>query len=152
MQQRTQTPGKRIWRYGPAIAWIAVISFASTDTFSSDHTGELILPAIRWLFPAISPETLETIHGLIRKSAHVTEFAIFALLVARAFLSSSRFWLWRHWFPLALVAVFALGLIDEYHQSFVASRTASIMDSLIDTCGGALALSLLAHGGIATVR
>jgi len=31
-------------------------------------------------------------------------------------------------------------LLDEYHQSFVPSRTASVYDSLIDATGGMVAL------------
>jgi len=33
--------------------------------------------------------------------------------------------------------------IDEYHQSFVPSRTASIFDSLIDMAGGLTALLIV---------
>jgi VanZ family protein len=35
-------------------------------------------------------------------------------------------------------------LLDEYHQSFVPSRTASIYDSLIDVVGGLTALTIFA--------
>jgi VanZ family protein len=144
MQRAPQTLGRRLWRYGPALAWIVVISVASTDVFSSDHTGAVILPAAHWLFPSLSQEALDNIHAGVRKAAHVTEFAIFGLLVARALLSSSRYWLWRHWFVLTLLIVAAMGLADEYHQSFVSSRTASIIDSAIDTSGGLVAITVLA--------
>lgn len=43
-----------------------------------------------------------------------------------------------------LVVTFAL--VDEYHQSFVATRTASIFDSLIDIAGGLAALILIKKG------
>jgi VanZ family protein len=39
---------------------------------------------------------------------------------------------------VVLVVVYAL--IDEYHQSFVPSRTGTIYDSLIDMAGGLTAL------------
>jgi VanZ family protein len=42
---------------------------------------------------------------------------------------------------LALVVAYAL--LDEYHQSFVPSRTGSIYDSLIDISGGLVALLLI---------
>jgi len=42
---------------------------------------------------------------------------------------------------LALIVVYAL--IDEYHQSFVPSRTASIFDSFIDIAGGLTALVIV---------
>ena len=65
MHGRPQTLGRRIWRYGPALLWIAVISVASTDAFSSDHTGEVIIPAVHWLFPGLSPDALENIHAFL---------------------------------------------------------------------------------------
>jgi VanZ family protein len=34
-------------------------------------------------------------------------------------------------------------LLDEYHQSFVPSRTASIFDSMIDMAGGLTALLIV---------
>jgi VanZ family protein len=34
-------------------------------------------------------------------------------------------------------------LTDEFHQSFVPSRTASIQDSLIDSAGALIALSVM---------
>jgi len=37
-------------------------------------------------------------------------------------------------------AVFAAS--DEFHQSFIPSRTASVKDVMIDTCGAAIALAL----------
>jgi len=42
---------------------------------------------------------------------------------------------------LALIVTYAL--IDEYHQSFVPSRTASIYDSMIDMAGGLTALLII---------
>jgi VanZ family protein len=34
--------------------------------------------------------------------------------------------------------------VDEYHQSFLPSRTGTIYDSLLDMTGGAVALTCLA--------
>jgi len=42
---------------------------------------------------------------------------------------------------VTLIVVYAL--VDEYHQSFVPSRTASIFDSLIDMAGGLTALLIV---------
>ena len=70
------------------------------------------------------------------------EYAILALLLARAFRTSSREFLRNHWFAVALAFVALYSLTDEFHQSFVSSRTASIYDCLIDTAGGLAALVL----------
>jgi VanZ family protein len=135
---------RRIRRYGPLIVWLAFIFFASTGEFSADNTSRIIGPLLRWLFPGISDENLAFAHFLTRKAAHFTEYAILAYLAARAFTTSSNQTLHRRWFLIVLALVVLYALSDEYHQSFVASRTASIYDSLIDMSGGLTALLLYA--------
>jgi len=133
----------RLWRYGPLILWAAFIFVASTRLMSASNTTTILRPVMLWLFPNISEATLSLIHSMIRKAGHFSEYAIFALLAARAFRTSSRELLRKRWFwaSLLLVVVYALG--DEFHQSFVPSRTASIYDSMIDTFGGLTALVFL---------
>jgi VanZ family protein len=119
---------------------MAVIFFASTGEFSAANTSLLIKPILIWLFPNISADRIAAVHFLIRKCGHFTEYAILGFLTARAFIDSSRAGLRRYWFVDGLLLIFLYALVDEYHQSFVASRTASIFDSLIDTTGGLFAL------------
>jgi VanZ family protein len=133
----------RLWRYGPIALWIALIYWASTDQFSSEHTAGIIQPWIQWLFPAMSPDGVESLHGVVRKAAHVTEYAIFALLVARALVGSSIRLFSRGWLVIACTLLAAVSAADEYHQSFVPSRTAAITDVLIDMSGGLVALTIL---------
>ncbi|PYS59037.1 MAG: hypothetical protein DMF76_17575 [Acidobacteria bacterium] len=133
----------RLWRYGPLILWAAFIFLASTKLMSASNTSTILRPVVLWLFPNISEATLNLIHFMIRKAGHFSEYAIFALLAAHAFRTSSRELLRKRWFwaSLSLVVIYALG--DEFHQSFVRSRTASIYDSMIDSFGGLTALALL---------
>jgi len=79
----------------------------------------------------------------LRKLGHFTEYAILALLAARAFRTSSRQLLSQRWFWVSLLLVIVYSLSDEFHQSFVPTRTSSIYDSMIDTFGGFTALVLL---------
>ena len=99
---------------------------------------------LHWLLPQASDATLRTLHFIARKAGHFTEYAILALLAARAFRTSSRELLRSRWFWTSLLLVIAYSLTDEFHQSFVPSRTASIYDSMIDGLGGLTALALLA--------
>jgi VanZ family protein len=122
---------------------MALIFFASTGEFSASNTNLLIQPLLRWLFPHITDERIAIVHLLLRKCGHFTEYGILGLLAARAFITSSRTRLSRSWFVAALLLVCVYALSDEYHQSFVASRTASIYDSLIDMAGGFTALLFL---------
>ena len=130
-------------RYLPLIAWLAFISFASSDDFSAANTSRIIGPLILWLFPNTSPETLAVIHFTIRKIAHFTEYAILGFLAARAFRTSPRLAIKQRWFLICAALVVVYALLDEYHQSFVPSRTASIFDSLIDMAGGLTALLIV---------
>ena len=134
-------------RYLPLIVWLVFISVASSDSFSANNTSRIIGPVVLWLFPNTSPETLAVIHFIVRKIAHFTEYAILAYLAARAFRTSSHPSLATHWFFVALALVVAYALLDEYHQSFVPSRTASIYDSFIDMSGGLITLLALRHRG-----
>lgn len=134
----------RLWRYGPLLFWLALIFYASTNAFSAENTSRIVEPLLRWLFPRITEAQLAHAHFLVRKLAHFTEYAMLALLTARAFLSSTKNLLRRHWLICAILLVACYALTDEYHQTFVPSRTASIYDSMIDTTGGTCALLALA--------
>ena len=130
-------------RYLPLIVWLAFISFASSDSFSAGNTSRIIGPLILWLFPNTSPETLAVVHFITRKLAHFTEYAILGFLAARAFRMSPRAAIRSRWFLISLILVVTYALIDEYHQSFVPTRTPSIWDSLIDIAGGLTALLIV---------
>ena len=121
-------------RYLPLVVWLAFISFASTDSFNAANTSRIIGPLVLWFFPSTSPEALATIHFIVRKIAHFTEYAILGFLAARAFRAHQR------WFLISLALIVVYALFDEYPQSFVPSRTASIYDSFIDMAGGLSAL------------
>jgi VanZ family protein len=112
------------------------ISIFSTAGFSSMNTSRFIGPLLLWLFPNISEARLASIHLIIRKLGHVTEYAILAIFIRRAFVTSSKSFIQRNWFELGLLIVVCYALLDEFHQSFVPSRTASIYDSAIDVVGG----------------
>ena len=131
---------ERLWRYGPLIVWLAFIAFASSVQFSAENTSRIIRPLLLWLFPNISEARIAFVHVLTRKTAHFTEFAVLGLLSARAFTVSSQYILRRMWFFAGLFLVVIWALLDEFHQSFVPSRTASFYDSLIDIAGGLTAL------------
>jgi VanZ family protein len=134
----------RLRRYAPLIIWMALIFFASTGEFSASNTTLVIKPLLRWLFPHISDERIAVFHFLLRKCGHFSEYAILGMLAAQAFIASSHARLRRHWFLAGVILVGIYAFSDEYHQSFVPTRTASIYDSLIDILGGVTALVLVA--------
>jgi VanZ family protein len=141
--QSRQSLRTRIWRYAPLLFWMAVIFFASTSTFSGDNTSRLLRPFLLWLFPEMSEARIAFLHFLTRKLAHFAAYAVLGFLAARAFVGSSRRLLHKHWIIASATLVVAYSLLDEFHQSFVTSRTASIFDCLIDIAGGLFVLICL---------
>jgi VanZ family protein len=144
---RQRVPPKSIlpaWLHAwwPALLWGAVIFTASTDTFSADHTAVVIGTALHWFVPALSAATFEIIHFFIRKTAHLTEYFIFYLLLYRGIRGARAGWHWSWAFAAWFIAA-AYAALDEIHQSFVASRTASVWDSLLDSAGALIALLVL---------
>jgi VanZ family protein len=101
---------------------------------------------VHWLFPHLSDQALHDVVVCVRKCAHLTEYAILALLLWRALPKPAESgpapWQWsKACLVLALVALYATS--DEFHQAFVPSREASVGDVLLDTSGAALALLCL---------
>ena len=141
---RTPQWRARLWRYGPVVLWAGFVLFASSAGFSASNTSRIIRPLLLWLFPDISEASLQQVHFLVRKAAHFTEYALLALLAARAFRTSAREALRRRWWLASFALVACVALADEYHQSFLPSRTGTIYDSLLDMAGGATALACAA--------
>jgi VanZ family protein len=127
----------------PALVWGGLIFMASTDSFSAEHTGSILTPILHWLFPYLTHAQFRTIHFFIRKTAHFSEYFIFYLLLFRGIRGDRRGWHWS-WAFIALFIAAAYSALDEIHQSFVASRTASPWDSMLDSTGAFVALIVVA--------
>ena len=127
----------------PLIVWMGFIWVGSSGNFSASNTSRFIGPLFLWLFPDASPETLTIVHGIVRKLAHFTGYFVLGLLAARAFRGSPRRAVRSRWLLISITLIATYALVDEYHQSFVPSRTASIFDSFIDMAGGLTALIIV---------
>jgi VanZ family protein len=143
-EQTVRPSHHRISRYAPLIIWATLIFIGSSDLLSASHTSVFLKKPLEWFFPGVSDATVVAIHFTLRKLGHFTEYAILAVLAARALRSSSHELLRQRWFLISLVFVLLYALSDEFHQRFVLSRTASIFDSLIDMAGGLAALIVVA--------
>ena len=117
-----------------------VIFAASSDLGSAEHTSRFLIPFLRWLTPDISLATLAAVQLSIRKAAHLTEYAILGALLYRAVTVPGRpHW---HYAAVAIALAGAFAAMDEFHQTFVQSRTGSPHDVLIDISGAALGLTI----------
>ena len=133
---------KRFLKYWlPLLIWLGVIVLGSTDLMSAEHTSRFIVPFLRWLKPEISPETIAAIQFVVRKFAHLGEYAVLALLLFRAVVCVANL-TWSLWLLCVSVwiACVVLATTDEFHQSFVKSRTASVRDVMVDGAGAILGL------------
>jgi VanZ family protein len=127
----------RFW--APVLVWMSVVFLMSTVEFSSQNTSLIIEPILRFLAPSLSRHQVEMIHGLIRKAGHVTEYFVLGILLFRAFRGgSTEEKVWRWAFFAAVLTVF-YAASDEFHQSFVSTRTPSFWDVGIDAAAGILA-------------
>jgi len=122
----------------PVILVACLIFWMSTEAFSSSHTLSVVRAMIKFLVPGLSYARVDFIHAITRELPHAVEYLILGLLLFRAFRGHLNFlWNWR-WFFLASIVVLLWAASDELHQSFVSTRTASIVDVGIDVVGGIL--------------
>jgi VanZ family protein len=119
----------------PALIWAGVIAGFSTGAFTSDNTGHIIIPILRFFLPHAAPETLDFLHHIIRKCGHLTEYFILSMLILRGIRAGEK-GLYLRWALVTILIVGCYAALDEYHQSFVPGRTAAVGDVLIDTTGG----------------
>jgi VanZ family protein len=128
----------------PVVLWMALIFGFSTDAGAPRNSSRIIGPLLRWLDPEISDATVQAIQLAVRKTAHVTEYAILVLLVWRArrqpVRGDSRPWRWND-AVVAFVVAALFAASDEWHQSFVPSREGQWSDVAIDSVGAAMGLT-----------
>jgi VanZ family protein len=128
------------------LAWMSGIFLGSSDSSSYTHSSRLIVPLLHWLFPHMTEAHIEAIHHAIRKCAHLTEYAVLAILLWRAVRKPMRKdlrpWSWRE-AGIAVLIVFLYASTDEFHQMFVPTRTPMVSDVFIDTSGAIAGMILL---------
>lgn len=132
----------RILKYWlPVVLWLVFIFVGSTDLLSAEHTSRFLVPFLRWLVPDISEAHLFAIQLFVRKCSHVAEYAILTALLFRAFREG------RHSFWYAairvLIGAIIFAALDEFHQSFVPSRTGMPGDVIVDSVGVVMALLVI---------
>jgi VanZ family protein len=125
---------------------MTIIFSGSTSVLSAQQTSRFIGPFLKWFKPDISDAAISRVQLVVRKTGHLSEYAILALLLWYAWRkpvkNDQRPWRW----PEAAVALTLAGLYsasDEIHQSFIPSRQGQVSDVLIDISGAAIGLFLL---------
>jgi len=121
------------------ILWLIVIAIESTAYLSSQNTSRFLYPLLHFLF-GIDYASFEPWHVFIRKSGHVFGYGLLSILLFRAWretlpaVSNPR-WAFR-WAAIAMFGTALVASLDEWHQSFIPTRTGTIRDVILDTCAG----------------
>ena len=121
---------------------VAVILTLSGEAFSGIQTGGILGPFLRWLFPEITSRQILDIHFVLRKLAHLTEYAVLAMLSLRALRLTIDVPVLRV-AGLTLVIVLAVAGVDELRQSYLPARTGSPLDVGINLVGGGIGVLLV---------
>ncbi len=138
----TRQPRAVAWRAWLAVAlWAGLILRLSGDDLSAASTSRLLGPLLRWIFPELDAQTLQTIHFIVRKAAHFLEYAVLGALAIWA-LRRSGTWSAGRRAGLALALVAAVAALDEGHQSRSTRRTGSPWDAGLDGAGGVAGIAL----------
>jgi VanZ family protein len=129
----------------PAVIGVFVIGVESSDYLSAARTGEFLEHLCRWMRCG-GHQNLMLENHILRKTGHFTGYGILSLLLYRAWrltgaiLSTNRARVLDVIFSLA--CTLAVSGADEYHQTFLPSRTGRYQDVLLDMAGGAVFLLL----------
>lgn len=129
-----------------AVLWMIVIAIESSALLSASNTSRILYPLLHYLF-GLDWEHFHHWHFYIRKGGHVVGYAILSILAFRA---------WRETFPargnppwtirwagIAVLMTVFVASLDEWHQSFIPSRTGTPRDVVLDTCAGLAAQILI---------
>lgn len=140
--QLERPSGSLLRAWLPALLWLGVIAVESTDWLSATHTSRILFPLFHHFF-GITLEQFAPINFAIRKTGHVFGYGFLSLLLYRG---------WRHsipvvgnprwalgWSRVALLSTTFVATLDEWHQSFIPSRTGTFHDVVLDTAAGVAA-------------
>lgn len=133
----------QISRWLPLFVGIAIISLFSTDSFSNDNTGSIIEAVLRAILGrSFSEQVFDLIHYMIRKSAHVSEYAILSGLWYRAVNPGLRGWSRKAAITACTLSIIYAAL-DEFHQAFTSNREGRPLDVMIDSAGVLAAIAII---------
>jgi len=132
----------------PVAGWTLLIFAASGDLMSAEHTSRFLVPFLLWLQPDLSPEMAALIQFGVRKVAHLTEYAVLAVLLCRAvFHGINLKWARSTLFISAWLLCVLVAAGDEFRQSFFESRGASPWDVMLDGGGAIFGLLIYSRFG-----
>jgi len=130
----------------PAAIGVLVICLESSDYLSADNTRRILEQLWIWLLGIHHPD-LSSGNHILRKTGHFLGYGTLSLLFYRGRRRSEQILsIYRPRLTdvaFSLVCTLIVASADEYHQSFLPSRTGKPQDVLLDMAGAAVLLLLL---------
>jgi VanZ family protein len=128
------------------ILWLIVIAIESSAYLSAHNTSRILFPVLHFLL-GLDPSHFDVWHFFIRKGGHVFGYGLLSILLFRAWRETlpaigNPSWTLR-WANISVLGTALVASLDEWHQSFIPSRTGSVQDVILDTCAGIGAQILL---------
>jgi VanZ family protein len=125
----------------PSAIWLTVIAVESTNLGSAEHTGRILYPIFHFLFEMDRPR-FAVWHALLRKAGHIVGYFTLSVLLFRSWRAtfprlSTRWCL--QWATVAFLSTVLVAMLDEWHQSFLSSRTGTFRDVILDSTAGLVA-------------
>lgn len=144
--ERLTSSTKRIIKvWLPSVVWLAVITVESTNLGSMERTGHILYPIFYFLFH-MDPAKFGVWHALLRKTGHVVGYFTLSVLFFRSWRATfprlSTRWCFA-WATVGLLSTTLVATIDEWHQSYLPSRTGTVRDVVLDTSAALLAQIIL---------
>lgn len=128
---------KQVWKTWLAvILWLILIAIESTDWLSAVNTGRILYPIFHFL-TGVDPVRFVVWDYYLRKVGHFVGYFGLSYLLFRAWrvtlpmpasLRWSSYWAGPAFFMTALVAT-----LDEWHQTYIPSRTGLFSDVVLDS-------------------
>ena len=129
-----------------ALLWIGLIAIESTDWLSAEHTSRILYPLLHFLI-GLDPAGFAVVHHYIRKCGHFVGYFTLSFFLFRAWRATLRLpWTPRWALRWAAIAFFMSALVaslDEWHQTFIPSRTGRISDVMLDSIAALTAQVLI---------
>jgi VanZ family protein len=129
-----------------AFLWLTVIALESSDLGSSEHTSRILYPILHFLFN-LDLVRFQTWHHYIRKCGHFVGYFALSVLLFRAWRETLRLpravsWALR-WATIAFFMSAFVASLDEWHQTFLPSRTGAVRDVILDSSAALTAQILI---------
>jgi len=126
----------------PSVIWMGIIAVESTAMMSAANTGRFLYGIFHFL-TGMSHARFEVWHFYIRKTGHFIGYFTLSFLLFGSWRATvpvsgiSRWalrWSWIAWLMTAFVAS-----MDEWHQTFIPSRTGTVHDVVLDSTAALVA-------------